>query len=127
MERPDGSQSTLAGWILVSIGLVAAFMAAAVENHFAFIVLFAVANLGVGLGVLLLALGYLVRAIWFLPGRDLNAAGHELLKCDYCDLKIAAPSEPCSAVPTLELANIASRIDSENCRRVLVKKGFLQG
>ncbi|MEC7399959.1 MAG: hypothetical protein VYD00_08085, partial [Pseudomonadota bacterium] len=73
----------------------------------------------------LLALGYLVKAIWFLPGREISSAGIELKRCDYCGLKVTAPSQPCSAIPTTDLTQVASRIDSDNCRRVLAEKGFL--
>lgn len=125
MERPDGSQSTVIGWILIVFGALSAVMAAIATDTNWLIIWIALANLGIGLGVLLLSLGYLVRAIWFLPGREIDSGGIELQKCDYCGIKVLAPAQPCSAIPTIELANVADRIDSDNCRRVLKQKGFV--
>jgi len=122
MERPNGSQSTATGWLL--IGVLSAVMAAIAKEMNWLIIWLALANLGIGLGVLLLSLGYLVRAIWFLPAREIDSGGIELQKCDYCDFKVKAPAQPCSAFPTSELENFADRIDSDNCRRVLKQKGF---
>jgi hypothetical protein len=125
LDRPDGSQSTAIGWVFVIFGILSAVMAAIAKDMNWLIIWIALANLGVGLGVLLLSLGYLVRAIWFLPGREMDKGGHELQKCDYCDFKVVGPAQPCSAMPTAELKDAASRIDSDNCRRILAQKGFL--
>jgi hypothetical protein len=125
MQRPDGSQSTVIGWILIGAGIFAALFAAISPNLNWLIIWIGLANLGIGLGVVLLSLGYLVRAIWFLPGREFDADGAELQKCDYCDFKIAAPSQPCSAMRSDQVGGAADRIDSDNCRRVLALKGIL--
>jgi len=125
MERPDGSQSTAIGWAFVIFGILSAVVAAIAKDMNWLIIWIVLASLGIGLGVLLLSLGYLVRAIWFLPGKEMDNGGLELQKCDFCDFKVTAPAQPCSAIPTSELVDVADRIDSDNCRRVLKIKGFL--
>ncbi|MGY6550590.1 MAG: hypothetical protein ACXIT4_01705 [Erythrobacter sp.] len=126
LERPDGSTATSFGWVLVVVGILAALVAGIAETTNVLIIAAAVANLGIGLGVLLLSLGYLVRAIWFLPGREITIIDPALQKCDFCDIDVLLPALPCSAVPTEELASISSeQIDSDNCRIILRQKGLL--
>lgn len=127
-ERPDGSTATFIGWVLIAIGVLAAFFVAGAETPAGFWFSIGLANLAIGLGVLLLSLGYLVRAIWFLPGRDF--AGQQptdapINQCAYCELVIREPALPCSAVPTAELVELADRIDDDRCRKILHDKGFL--
>jgi len=125
MERPDGSRPTAIGWILIVAGVFAALFAAIAPDFNWLVIWIALANLGIGLGVILLSLGYLVKALWFLPGREIDSDGAELQECNYCGIKVIAPAQPCSAIATDELMNVADRIDSDNCRRVLKQKGFL--
>jgi hypothetical protein len=124
-ERPDGSIPTLMGWILVIVGIFSALFVVITETPTTFWLATTLAQLGVGLGVLLLSLGYLVRAIWFLPERERSEDGAILRKCDYCGFKAAEPSIPCSAVPTDHLMDNAHRIDSERCITALKLRGFL--
>lgn len=125
MKRPDGKTAMAFGWGCLGVGVITAGFTGLVETADAFWLCVVISNLGFGIGVLLLSLGYLVQAIWFLPSREIDEAGVELHKCDYCDQKIASPAQPCSALPTADLTNVAERIDSDNCRKILGEKDFL--
>ena len=99
-ERPDGSTASTVGWFLIFVGVVSAFFAASAETSAWWWFLLAAANLGVGVGVLLVSLGYLVKAIWFLPGREIEEAAKETHApdpCDWCGQLIAAPNKPCAS------------------------------
>ncbi len=126
-KRPDGSVATAIGWVLIVIGVIFAFIAATAQTSFAI----ALTNLGIGLGVVLVSLGYLVRAIWFLPGREIplhqSIAEQEptLIPCDYCGLDIAAPLLPCSAISAEELMRREDEIDDEKCTILLRERGIL--
>ena len=128
-NRPDGSTATLVGWLLVVIGVVAAFFTASAETSNGWLFGLAIVNLGLGLGVLLLSLGYLVKAIWFLPGREPPspqqepAIGAALVKCDWCGRTPAAGS-PCSQIPHDKLVQIATKITSPVCQEQLAQHGF---
>lgn len=106
-ERPDGSQATAIGWTLIVVGGIAIFVAAGAETFEGMVWGALVANLGIGLGIILLSLGYLVKAIWFLPGREIEAAqprqeqsgkdgGDGFHFCDWCHLGLYAPDVACS-------------------------------
>ncbi|RJY09383.1 hypothetical protein [Aurantiacibacter aquimixticola] len=133
LGRPDGSHVTGIGSGLIIVGIIAIFFVGSAETAVGFQVALLIAYLGIGLGVLLCALGYLVRAIWFLPGREIELdpgkteweAG--VSECAYCRLEITAPAEPCSAVSPDELAGMTDRIDDERCFRVLHEQGILAG
>ncbi len=71
-KRPDGSKPTLMGWVLILVGGVVAIVSTGAHTD-------ALANGGlfglgaIALGVFLVSLGYLVKAIWFLPGREIDS------------------------------------------------------
>jgi hypothetical protein len=134
MDRPDGSTATVIGWCLVIAGVLAAFFVGQVDSPTAFWLCLAIANLGVGLGVLLLSLGYLVRAIWFLPGRQTKSDRDRPLsevtvtdpdECEWCGIVVTAPAKPCSAFTTEQLPIAAGRIKSVTCRNQLEARGHL--
>lgn len=134
MERPDGSQSTAIGWMLVAGGLLAAVIASMSEELTPVIIWLAIANLGIGLGVLLVSLGYLVRAIWFLPGRgDLDAPISTPIdkqydsfgKCDWCGVQVSDPAVPCSAFTPNQLPISRDRVKSSVCRIQLETRGHI--
>lgn len=133
-ERPDGSVATLIGWVLVAIGVLAAFFVSSADSPSGFWLSIAISNLGIGLGVLLLSLGYLVRAIWFLPGRELPtrqmaqsradpALGSDV--CAWCAKTVSSPARPCSALTAEELPVSADRVQSKVCRSELEARGQL--
>ncbi|APE27256.1 hypothetical protein [Aurantiacibacter gangjinensis] len=130
-ERPDGSTPTTIGWMLIIIGVMSALMANSADSNEGFYLALFFANLGIGLGVLLCSLGYLARAIWFLPGRTLEAEQayaepqKEEATCAYCKKVIAGPAQPCSAVDPQALQATVERIDDDECLRALHAEGLL--
>lgn len=138
MERPDGSQVTTIGWVLIAIGGLAVFIGAGAETFEGMVWGALVANLGIGLGIILVSLGYLVRAIWFLPGRSIedepvqeseaHADGDDGFHfCDWCHLGLFAPDVACSRQTETE---ILADVESKNslrpeCERELKKQGLL--
>jgi hypothetical protein len=131
-ERPDGSVATTVGWVLIAGGVVCAFLAASAETSEWRWFLLAAGNLGVGVGVLLVSLGYLVKAIWFLPGRETAAAIEaettpEPAPCDWCGQVIAAPNKPCAAFETERLKTFVPRITNEKCLVALREHGLIEG
>jgi hypothetical protein len=139
--RPDGSVATAIGWVLVAVGLVAAFFGASAETVTGLVTAVVVANLGIGLGVLLLSLGYLVHAISFLPGREDASAPVSAKRttasstgaaspasaaaCEWCDVNVPAPALPCSALSGADIPVDGSRLKSATCKRQLGKRGLL--
>ena len=74
LQRPNGQWLLLAGWICVALtfGL---FFGSAFAGHGELRKLYSGT---LQLAVLLLALGYIARCLWFLPGRDIdNTSGGE--------------------------------------------------
>lgn len=134
-ERPDGSTATAIGWVLVAIGIIAAFFVTSSESPSGFWFSIAISNLGVGLGVLLLSLGYLVRAIGFLPGREVSARRPSIAVlpaktfedgvCEWCNTTVHAPARPCSAFTEAQLPIAADRIKSKVCKSELDARGHL--
>ncbi|WP_152553586.1 hypothetical protein [Erythrobacter longus] len=137
-ERPDGSQATASGWVLVAIGVLAVFVAAGAETFEGMVWGALVANLGIGLGILLLSLGYLVKAIWFLPARDIETAdaknenlGSEGADgfhfCDWCHLGLYSPDVACSRQSEEEiLADVESKDSLQAaCQHELKKRGLI--
>jgi hypothetical protein len=120
---------------LVIAGVLVAFFLGQVESPTAFWLCLAIANLGVGLGVLLLSLGYLVRAIWFLPGRQTMSDSDRALskvaeadagECEWCGVTVHAPAKACSSFSEEQLPIAANRITSPTCRNQLEARGHLK-
>jgi hypothetical protein len=88
-------------------------------------------DLGIGLGVLLVSLGYLVRAIWFLPGRELVEATNsenvapQRTECEWCRQMVASPNQPCAAIDREQLADMMPRITNARCKGALAAQGFV--
>ena len=128
-ERPDGSVATTVGWVLIAGGVVCAFLAASAETSEWWWFLLAAGNLGVGVGVLLVSLGYLVKAIWFLPGRETAEsveAAPAPAPCDWCGQAIAAPNKPCAAFETERLKIFVPRITNPKCLVALREHGVIE-
>ena len=130
MQRPNGEGATIWGGVSLVIGVIAAFIGSSAETIQGFWIAIAVANLGIGLGVLLLSLGYLVRAIWFLPGREIeeieNSAALPASNqfCDWCDQLVAYPYSPCSALEEETLLKNLSKITSAKCLEALEERSI---
>ena len=132
-NRPDGSTSTAIGWLLVAIGVVAAFFIGNAESMGGMIFAAALTNLGIGLGVLLLSLGYLVRAIWFLPGRDAavqisaNVPASQLTEtqCNWCERVLPAGKTTCTSLTTVQLAKVANKVKDPACLVQFEQRGIL--
>lgn len=120
-QRPDGSVATGLGWALVVLGIVAAFMGAGAETMPGWIIGLAFANLAIALGVLLLSLGYLVRAIWFLPGRDSAAPAPTTVspstanRCDWCERDLPGGAVACTALSPERLTRVAHKVTDPVC------------
>ena len=130
-ERPDGSTPTIIGWVLIVVGLVSVFLFVNAETVTGVTLSIAVGQGSIGLGVLLLSLGYLVRAISFLPAREtvpiVQTAPTSSLNqqvCTWCERSVREPLEPCSAVREERLRELAPSVRSEACREQLEKRGF---
>ena len=131
-ERPDGSVATILGWISLVVGVIAGFLATGADSVDGFWLSLAIANLGVGLGVLLLSLGYLVRAIWFLPGREaplkdsknIPAVEMATVNCEWCGIDVRAPNTPCSGNSLDRLREVKSQITSAKCLAELRERGI---
>lgn len=141
IERPDGSQATAIGWTLIAAGLLAIFFAAGAETFEGMVWGALVANLGIGLGIILLSLGYLVKAIWFLPGREIEDDNKEGLinssppstaaweDCEWCNLRVYGPARPCSLQGEEELRNELNSITEplhRDCHSELVSRGIIE-
>lgn len=131
LERPDGSVVTPIGWTLILIGIVGAFIAATAESIHAMLTGFVLANLGFGLGGLLLSLAYLVRAIWFLPGREIAANQSEAaierpsaVSCEWCDRQLPARFRTCTSFGHDSLKEISERVVDSVCQEQLSRRGY---
>ena len=128
-ERPDGSVATPIGWFLIMIGIVGAFAAANAETTNGLLLGVALANLGLGLGVVLVSLGYLVKAIWFLPGREISAdqveatTSAQLNKCEWCD-RAPSTGKPCSNFSENGLLELSRKVRNPICQSELGKRGY---
>lgn len=127
-SRPDGSIASVIGWFLVIVGLIAGFVAANADSFEGMIIGLAICNLAIGLGVLLLSLGYLVRAISFLPGRAMPPealASAVTVDCDWCGQSVRKPNEPCASVDVEKLRGIAPTIANPRCRQAFSERRLL--
>jgi hypothetical protein len=132
MERPDGSVATPIGWILIVIGIIGAFVGALAETLNGTLIGFAIANLGFGLGVLLLALGYLVRAIWFLPGREIplaeiRASSPSIANgpyCSWCSRRLPAGARTCDSYDAEGLTQVSEKVTDPVCKPQLQERGY---
>ena len=131
-QRPDGSDATAIGWILIAVGVIAAIFTGTADSGGSWIFGLALANLGVGLGVLLLSLGYLVRAIWFLPGREIvqqlvSDRANSLpsyKKCDWCERVLPAGKTTCTSLTPSKLAKVAGQVKDPTCLREFDQRGI---
>jgi hypothetical protein len=128
-NRPDGSNATAIGWALVVVGVLALFFFPSAETVAGMVFAVALGNLGIGLGVLLLSLGYLVRAIWFLPGRDIpvertSARAVSTTDCSYCGRDMT-PYRACSSVDDETNRSRAPRMNDETCLAAFRSKGLV--
>jgi hypothetical protein len=131
-QRPDGSTASAVGWLLIVAGGLAALFTAGAETTEGWIFGIALANLGLGLGVLLLSLGYLVRAIWFLPGREVElaaappsdggASGKKV--CGWCERELPASATTCTSLTMPQLQRVAPKITDPVCRSQLQSRGI---
>lgn len=132
-ERPDGSVATFVGWTLIAIGVIAAFFISGAETLSGFWFSVGISNLGIGLGVLLVSLGYLVRAIWFLPGREVPQVQQAFTTaatgidgtCEWCGVTINSPAKPCSSFRESQLPIAGDRVKSSVCKEQLDMRGHL--
>jgi hypothetical protein len=129
-DRPNGSNATMAGWVLVVAGVLAAFFSRSAESVGAWVFALGIANLGIGLGVLLLSLGYLVRAIWFLPGREVpkEAIPQTMRQPSYCEWceRDMSPYRACSTVSDEENRQRAARLRDEACLSEFRARGLAE-
>jgi hypothetical protein len=125
-QRPDGSTSIVVGWILVAIGIIAALFSGTDDPRI-FTLALAVAQIGVALGILLISLGYIVKAIWFLPGRDipmpLETSVPNPNECQWCGAVVSKPGLPCSAISP-DRFGTGFKIGSKVCREKLKERGI---
>ena len=93
MERPTGAGQRAGGWVLMIIGGIAFLLSldnsgVGVDSMMRQWSLMIISGSAFGLAVLLFAVGWILRAIWFLPGREVeviaaddpnpaDGAGHE--------------------------------------------------
>ena len=137
-QRPNGEGPTAVGWTLIILGVLLAFFAGTADEISVLLVLgLLLAQLCIGLGVLLVSLGYIVRAIWFLPGRDhvsqLTLGPDQVTgsvppaRCAWCSEEVIAPNRPCSEVEPEKLAAWAPNARKHSCRLALVEHKFLEG
>jgi len=130
-ERPDGSNATAAGWGLIAVGIVAAFIGMSSDSLHGFVIGLVIGNLAIGLGVLLLSLGYLVHAIWFLPGREIPLApqqqgSEDLSNCAWCGRNMA-PYRACSTATDEANRERSPRLADERCIAEFRARGLMQG
>ena len=131
-ERPDGTIVTPIGWVLIVVGVIGAFIGGTSETITGLVIGLVLANLGFGLGVLLLALGYLVRAVWFLPGREIPkrqlqpTSDVQKGACSWCGRTPAAGS-PCSQIAPEKLHALSARISNPVCKDQLSRRGYAIG
>ena len=122
LERPDGSVVTPIGWGLIVIGVIGAFIGASADTFNGALFGFGLANLGIALGVLLLSLGYLVRAIWFLPAREIAKPKAEAdipaaltPTCDWCGRNLPRGSRTCTSYDREALERVANKVQDPVC------------
>jgi len=104
MERPDGSQVTTIGWVLIAIGGLAVFIGAGAETF--------------------------EGMVWGEPVQEseAHADGDDGFHfCDWCHLGLFAPDVACSRQTETE---ILADVESKNslrpeCERELKKQGLL--
>ena len=128
-QRPSGEVPTIIGWLLIAVGVAAAFMSAGARTLDGALLGYLIAQLGIGVGVLLVALGYIVRALWFLPGREVPTIAEPNqasagIACDWCGQVVAGGNLPCSQAAREKLAAAAPRIKNSRCREALAQQGF---
>ena len=132
-QRPDGSTATAIGWLLIAVGVIAALFTGAAESSGGWILGLAMANLGIGLGVLLLSLGYLVRAIWFLPGREglsqpepsrATTSPSSETTCEWCERILPAGKTTCTALSPTQLSKVADKVTDPTCLRQFEQRGI---
>ena len=130
-ERPTGELPMGIGWLLIAIGVVAIFVAGGSRSFEGTILGYLIAQLGIGVGVLLVSLGYIVRAIWFLPGRSVNQATAptdpvrvEMTACDWCAQQVPRPNKPCAVIDPDKMARLAPSVENPKCRDALAAHGF---
>ncbi len=70
MKRPNGGGVMIAGWLLIAGGAISIMVGVPGRMLGAIVFGGGLANLG----VLLVAVGYIVRALFFLPGRTVEAS-----------------------------------------------------
>lgn len=130
LQRPNGEGATIWGGVSIVVGVIAAFIATGAETLQGFWIAIAIANLGIGLGVLLLSLGYLVRAVWFLPGREIEEEVDAVTQaksnqfCEWCDQLVGYPYSPCSALGEDSLRQNLNKITSAKCIAALKERGI---
>lgn len=133
-ERPNGKTVHFIGIILITFGIFFAFIGVSAAEPWNAIYLFVLSGAAVNIGVLLLSLGYLVRAIYFLPGREIQAEYEEDalsspeeagLECEWCGQVAYSPNKPCSMLAEERLLEIASDIENRKCQLMLVDRGYL--
>ena len=125
-ERPNGSTTIGFGWFLVAIGVIAALFCGSGDPQI-FLIAFAIAQGSLGLGILLISLGYVVRAIWFLPGREIEKpqifASIAASQCEWCGLEIKEPGRACSQVPH-EQFGAGFKVGNDVCKQKLKFRGI---
>ena len=135
VERPSGEAVMMVGWVLIVIGVFAAFVMGGTSNPQTFMLALAVAQIGLSLGILLVPLGYLVRAVYFLPGREVTKAElsgiavhqeSERTGCEWCGQSVLAPNKPCSEIGHERLIEIAGDVTNSKCQVQLVEHGYLE-
>jgi hypothetical protein len=131
MQRPDGSIATMLGWILIAAGGLSVFLATNAESINGWWMGIIASNLGIGLGVLLVSLGYLVRAIWFLPARDVAATpstfpdSDPAISCSWCQQSVRNPNRPCDAIDWASDPELKARVTNGKCRTALAEQHIL--
>jgi hypothetical protein len=125
-NRPNGSNSIAVGWILVVIGIIAALFSGT-DDLRTFTLALAVGQVGLGLGILLISLGYIVKAVWFLPGRDIPISKETSApipnECQWCGAIVSKPGLPCSAISP-DSFGTGFKIGSKVCREKLKERGI---
>lgn len=77
MERPTGAGQKAGGWVLMIIGAIAFLLSldrsgVGVDSVMRQWTLLILSGSAFGLAMMLFAVGWILRAIWFLPGREIE-------------------------------------------------------